>query len=105
MPRSHPGHSNTPSFGKVFSPLPVHPQCSQVNCKIFQFEYHGYRRFCPTVGSGGRSLDLHLGISVLLISLPPTFIIPPQVLAAQAFAPDTSCQIISRSSVTPTSTS
>src|ERR1019366_6906403 len=65
-------HSSTPpSFGKVFSPLPVHPQCSQVNWRIFQSEYHRYSFFCPTVGSGGRSLDLHLGLSVLLIPLPP----------------------------------
>lgn len=60
-----------PSFGHVFSPLPVHPQCSQVNSRIFQSEYHGYKRFSPAVGSGGRSLDLHLGLSVLLIPVPP----------------------------------
>jgi hypothetical protein len=42
-----------------------------VNWRIFQFEYHRYSFFCPTVGSGGRSLDLHLGLSVLLIPLPP----------------------------------
>jgi hypothetical protein len=56
------------------SALLVHPQCSQVNWRILQSEYHSYRRFSPTGSGRGRFVDLHFLLSVL-IRVTPTFII------------------------------